>query len=103
MTVDQKLDRILEEIAKISEQLMLMQAILLESSKLSPKSKGRRSIRTMQVVLDGCEDQSIEPSGPADDGDDGDGDGGDDGGGDKKIAKPQVVRSKRKTSSGRRK
>jgi hypothetical protein len=73
MTNEEKIDRILQELSKLSEQMMLMQAVLLELTKPSTARGTKKMIRTMSVVLEGCEDQTIEPSSPSVAGD-GDGD-----------------------------
>ena len=90
MINEDKLDKVLSEIGKLSEQMLLMQAVLLELTR--PSSSSRRSIRTMSVVLDGCEDQSVEPSDDADDQGDDQSDDGD--GGEKAARKPGIVRAK---------
>lgn len=65
MEAEEKIDKILKEIEKISDHIMLMQAVLLELTKPSAEPRAKRSVRTMNVVLEGCEDQTIEPSGPS--------------------------------------
>ena len=84
-----KSDIILERLDELTRQIALIQSILLELTR--PLGRGQnkgKDIRTTDVVMDGCEDQTREPSG----------DGGTDEFEDDRASAPQPVRAKRPES-----
>ena len=79
MAKTDKSDEILRKLGDLAQQVSLIQAVLLELTRPAGKGGGKRTVRTMDVTMDGCEDQTIEPSDDAGDDDSDDGGGDDEG------------------------
>lgn len=78
---ESKLDVIISQLVNITKQLTLVQAVLLDLTRAEAVPVGsRRRGWALDQAMDGCEDQTPEPSDGDDDGDDGDGGDGGDGG-----------------------
>jgi hypothetical protein len=59
-----KSDIILERLDELTRQVALIQSILLELTRPLGREQGKNTdIRTTDAVMDGCEDQTREPSG----------------------------------------